>query len=154
MTIKIKIHIRKKNGDNNAILVGNILYSQDTARSCSHPNYELWNPASDIKESKIVEMLLGHNFSPQSKFFVAENGGKAVAVFLQRNGKIGEKTLLQSVPAPQTLCSPVYLTPLERAGISGYYSWGFAIFLLCLVVSHQICIYVLSQTYECRLLDN
>lgn len=32
---------QEKNGDYNAILVGNILYSQDTARSCSHPNYEL-----------------------------------------------------------------------------------------------------------------
>lgn len=36
-------------------------------------------------------MLLGHNFSPQSKFFVVENRGKAVAIFLQRNEKIGEK---------------------------------------------------------------
>lgn len=133
---KIKIHIRKKNGDYNAILVGNILYSQDTARSCSHPNYELWNPASDIKESKIVEMLLGHNFSPQSKFFVVENRGKAVAVFLQRNEKIATKSLLQSAPALQALWSPVYLTPLEREGISGSYSWGSARLLLCLVVSH------------------
>lgn len=80
ITIKSR-YISGKNDDYGAPLVGNILYSQDTARCCSHPNYEPRNPASDIKESKIVEMLLGHNFSPQSKFFVAENGGKAVAAF-------------------------------------------------------------------------
>lgn len=126
--------------------MGNILYSPDTARSCSHPNYELWNPASDIKESKIVEMLLGHNFSPQSKFFVVENRGKAVAIFLQRNEKIGEKTLLLSVPSRQTLWFPAYLTPSRKARISGYSSWGFALFLVCLAVSQPTFVRILSET--------
>lgn len=126
--------------------MGNILYSQDTARSCSHPNYELWSPASDIKESKIVEMLLGHNFSPQSKFFVVENRGKAVAIFLQRNEKIGEKTVLLSLPSRQTRWSPAYLTPLRKTWISGFSSWGFAPFLFCLVVSHPTFVHILSET--------
>lgn len=139
--------------------MGNILYSQDTARSCSHPNYELWSPASDIKESKIVEMLLGHNFSPQSKFFVVENRGKAVAIFLQRNEKIGEKTVLLSLPPRQTLWSLAYLTPLKKvqfqdtlAGglLCSYFVWWYHTQRLytCSLrqVSHPIFIYILSQT--------
>lgn len=59
---KIKIYIREKNGDYNVILVGNIFYFLDIIRSCFYLNYELWNFVLDIKESKIVEMLLGYNF--------------------------------------------------------------------------------------------
>lgn len=58
---------------------------------------------SDIKESKIVEMLLGHNFSPQC-FFVMERirKNKTATIFLQysyREKRIRGNLLPKFTPA-------------------------------------------------------